>query len=55
MRSISVIGFGYVGLPVAVAFRRIALTIWFDIDIQRLRQQRAGIDHTGEVLKEELK
>jgi UDP-N-acetyl-D-glucosamine/UDP-N-acetyl-D-galactosamine dehydrogenase len=54
MRSISVIGLGYVGLPVAVAFGRIARTIGFDIDTQRLQQLRGGIDKTGEVLEVEL-
>ena len=54
MRSISVIGLGYVGLPVAVAFGRIARTIGFDIDTQRLQQLRDGIDNTGEILNEEL-
>ncbi len=54
MRTISVIGLGYVGLPVAVAFGRIAPTIGFDIDTQRLQQLRDGIDNTGEISNEEL-
>jgi UDP-N-acetyl-D-glucosamine/UDP-N-acetyl-D-galactosamine dehydrogenase len=48
-RRISVVGLGYVGLPVAVAFGRHAHVIGFDIDAQRLKELRAGNDSTGEV------
>jgi UDP-N-acetyl-D-glucosamine/UDP-N-acetyl-D-galactosamine dehydrogenase len=49
MRKIAVIGLGYVGLPVAVAFGRQAPVIGFDINEQRLEELRAGHDRTGEV------
>ncbi|MGA9853998.1 MAG: nucleotide sugar dehydrogenase [Gammaproteobacteria bacterium] len=49
IRRISVVGLGYVGLPVAVAFGHHAHVIGFDIDEQRLRELRAGNDSTGEV------
>lgn len=48
-RKISVVGLGYVGLPVAVAFGKKARTIGFDINDARLVELRAGIDRTGEV------
>jgi UDP-N-acetyl-D-glucosamine/UDP-N-acetyl-D-galactosamine dehydrogenase len=49
-RSIAVIGLGYVGLPVAVAFGRAgAPTIGFDIDRARIAELNAGRDHTREV------
>jgi UDP-N-acetyl-D-galactosamine dehydrogenase len=32
LRKVSVVGLGYVGLPVAVAFGRQARTVGFDID-----------------------
>jgi UDP-N-acetyl-D-galactosamine dehydrogenase len=49
-RKIAVIGLGYVGLPVAVAFARSgAPVIGFDIDGKRIADLRAGIDRTREV------
>lgn len=54
-RIISVIGLGYVGLPVAVAFGKVRTTIGFDINQARIRELKEGFDHTGEVTAEELK
>lgn len=48
-RKISVIGLGYVGLPVAVAFGKKAKTIGFDINEVRLTELREGVDRTNEV------
>ena len=49
-RKISVIGLGYVGLPVAVAFARAGFSVTgFDIDGERVAELRAGRDRTGEV------
>ena len=53
-RKISVVGLGYVGLPVAVAFGSKAKTIGFDINEQRLAELRAGSDRTNEVAAAEL-
>ena len=53
-RSISVIGLGYVGLPVAVAFGQITNVIGFDIDQKRIDELKNGIDKTGEVNSSEL-
>lgn len=48
--KIAVVGLGYVGLPVAVAFaRRFPGTVGFDIDKQKVAELRAGHDRTGEV------
>lgn len=52
---ISVIGLGYVGLPIAVAFGKKNKVIGFDIKTSRITQLRDGIDVTGEVNQEELK
>jgi UDP-N-acetyl-D-galactosamine dehydrogenase len=49
LRRISVIGLGYVGLPVAVAFGKIHTTIGFDINQTRLNELRQGYDRTREV------
>jgi len=54
-RKISVVGLGYVGLPVAVAFGMKANAIGFDINEQRLQELRDGIDRTNEVESEQLK
>ncbi len=52
---ISVIGLGYVGLPVAVSFSKKYRTIGFDINQRRLDELRNGHDRTEEVSSEELK
>jgi UDP-N-acetyl-D-glucosamine/UDP-N-acetyl-D-galactosamine dehydrogenase len=50
LRRISVIGLGYVGLPVAVAFGCVgASVVAFDIDERRIAELTAGYDRTGEV------
>jgi UDP-N-acetyl-D-galactosamine dehydrogenase len=54
-RTISVVGLGYVGLPVAVAFGKVRRTIGFDISALRIRELKDGIDRTGEVTAEELR
>ena len=49
-RKIAVIGLGYVGLPVAVAFARSGTpVIGFDINKHRVAELNAGHDRTGEV------
>ncbi len=54
-RKIAVIGLGYVGLPVAVAFARSgAPVIGFDIDRRRIDDLRCGIDMTREVEAKDL-
>jgi UDP-N-acetyl-D-galactosamine dehydrogenase len=47
--SISVIGLGYVGLPIAVAFARKVKVIGFDINQQKIQLYKKGIDMTNEV------
>ncbi len=55
-RKIAVIGLGYVGLPVAVAFARTgAPVIGFDIDHGRIAELRSGRDRTREVEVSELR
>jgi len=55
-RKMAVIGLGYVGLPVAVAFARSgAAVIGFDIDRTRIDELRAGHDRTREVAPADLK
>lgn len=53
-RSIAVVGLGYVGLPLAVAFGKQRRIIGFDIRRQRVEELLAGEDHTNEVTSEDL-
>jgi UDP-N-acetyl-D-glucosamine/UDP-N-acetyl-D-galactosamine dehydrogenase len=54
-RKIAVIGLGYVGLPVAVAFARSGVpVIGFDIDRRRIDELRSGHDRTREIETGEL-
>lgn len=53
-RIVSVVGLGYVGLPVAVAFGKIRKTVGFDINARRIEELKAGHDRTGEVSSEDL-
>ncbi len=52
--QICVIGLGYVGLPLAVAFGRHRATLGFDIDGARIAELRAGADQTREISPQEL-
>ena len=55
-RKIAVIGLGYVGLPVAVAFAREGFAVTgFDIDASRVRELESGQDRTREVEASDLK
>ncbi|MGR8920178.1 MAG: nucleotide sugar dehydrogenase [Gammaproteobacteria bacterium] len=53
-RKVSVIGLGYVGLPVAVAFGKSERTVGFDINAARIEELVGGHDSTLEVDDEEL-
>jgi len=52
---ISVIGLGYVGLPLAVEFGKKFPVVGFDINAKRLDELRAGHDRTLEVSASDLK
>ncbi len=53
--KISIIGLGYVGLPLAVAFAKKYKVIGFDIDKSRINQLKDGNDKTLEVNESSLK
>ena len=54
-RKLAVIGLGYVGLPVAVAFGRHGTpVVGFDIDPTRISELKSGCDRTREVAAEDL-
>ncbi|RYD51957.1 MAG: nucleotide sugar dehydrogenase [Sphingobacteriales bacterium] len=50
-QKLAVIGLGYVGLPIALAFARQLRVIGFDINEQRVAQMRQGIDPSNELDK----
>ena len=47
--KISIIGLGYVGMPIALAFAKKASVIGFDISEDKINLYKSGIDPTGEV------
>jgi UDP-N-acetyl-D-glucosamine/UDP-N-acetyl-D-galactosamine dehydrogenase len=56
LRKIAVIGLGYVGLPVAVAFGKAGVpVIGFDINSERVGALKSGTDATREVDPDDLK
>lgn len=54
-RNIAVVGLGYVGLPVAVAFGKKNSVIGFDINPKRIKELKENHDRTNEVTTEDLK
>lgn len=55
VRKVSVVGLGYVGLPVAVAFGKAGFsTIGYDIDTRRISSLNDGVDETLEVGDDDL-
>ncbi len=54
-KKIAIIGLGYVGLPLAVAFSKKYEVIGFDINKKRVEELKEGIDKTLEVSENELK
>lgn len=55
MDKISVIGLGYVGLPLAVEFGKNFSVVGFDINKTRVEQLKMGFDLTKELSSEELR
>ena len=53
--KIAVIGLGYVGLPLALEFSKKNSVIGFDINRDRIRELKVGVDKNLEFTKKELK
>jgi UDP-N-acetyl-D-galactosamine dehydrogenase len=47
--KVTIVGLGYVGLPLALAFGRVMTTIGFDISQKKVDAYRKGFDPTGEM------
>lgn len=52
--KIAVVGLGYVGLPVAVAFNQKYSVIGYDVNTERIQALILGMDKTNEVNREEF-
>ena len=55
MQNIGVVGLGYVGLPLAVAFGKQHPTTGFDLSTEKVAAYKRGVDPTGEVSGDELR
>jgi UDP-N-acetyl-D-galactosamine dehydrogenase len=55
MSIVSVVGLGYVGLPLAVEFGKTYQTIGFDLSERKIANYKHCFDPTGEVCSEDLK
>lgn len=53
--KIGIIGLGYVGLPLAVAFGKKYDVLGFDIDAVRIQELQQGFDRTRELLPDEIR
>lgn len=53
--KISVVGLGYVGMPLAIAFAKVVNVIGFDLNKDKVELYNKGIDVTNEVGNEALK
>ena len=53
--KLSLIGLGYVGMPIAVAFARKVNVIGFDTNTEKIGLYKSGIDPTKEVGDEVIK
>ncbi|MCX6706554.1 MAG: nucleotide sugar dehydrogenase, partial [Candidatus Woesearchaeota archaeon] len=52
---ICVVGLGYVGLPLAVAFGKQFKVIGFDLNKKRIEELKKNIDRTNELSEKEIK
>ena len=53
--KLSLVGLGYVGMPIAVAFARKIKVVGFDLNEKKIELYKNGIDPTNEVGNEVIK
>ena len=53
--KIALVGLGYVGMPIAVAFAKKVKVIGYDLNSEKIRLYKDGIDPTNEVGNEVIK
>ncbi len=54
MKTIGIVGLGYVGLPLALEFGKRYPVIGYDINEKRIKELKSGIDHTFECSESDL-
>lgn len=55
MKTIAVVGLGYVGFPLAVEFGKIRNTIGFDLSDEKIESYKGHVDPTGELSGEDIR
>jgi UDP-N-acetyl-D-galactosamine dehydrogenase len=55
MEMIAIVGLGYVGLPLAVAFGKLMPTVGFDLSAQKIESYRKHIDPSGTVIEKDMR
>lgn len=53
--KISIVGLGYVGMPIAVAFAKKAYVVGYDLNQEKINLYKSGIDPTNEVGNDVIK
>lgn len=53
--KLSLVGLGYVGMPIAVAFARKIKVVGFDLNAEKIELYKSGVDPTNEVGSEVIK
>lgn len=53
--KLSLVGLGYVGMPIAVAFSKKIKVIGFDLNQEKIQMYQSGVDPTGEVGNEAIR
>ena len=53
--KISLVGLGYVGMPIAVAFSKKVKVVGFDLNAKKIELYKSGVDPTNEVGDETIK
>jgi len=55
MQTIAIVGLGYVGLPLAVAFGKLMPTVGYDLSPRKIDSFRQHVDPGGTVASEEIR
>ena len=55
MHSIGILGLGYIGLPLALAFSKKNFVYGYDVNSKRVKDLSKGIDFNKEFSKKEIK
>ena len=53
--KLSLVGLGYVGMPIAVSFAKQIDVVGFDLNAKKIKLYKSGVDPTNEVGDEAIK